>query len=73
MSSTMNPNLKKIYIYFVFGGSEGGKRGSRVSNLFTKVPNLKHFSLGGWGTGVGVALDDRTDAQAQTNVPLQLL
>ena len=32
-----------------------------------------HFSLGGGGGGGGEGVDGRTDKQAQTNLPLQLL
>ena len=41
--------------------------------FFTEYPNLKkNFSLGGDGGG-GWWVDGRTDEQAQTNLPLQLL
>ena len=37
-------------------------------NILTKNPNLKI-----WGGGWGRRVDGRTDKQAQTNLPLQLL
>ena len=39
---------------------------------FTKDPNLKKIGGGGGGGGWG-GVDGRTDEQAQTNLPLQLL
>ena len=44
--------------------------------FFTKNPNLKKnyfFWGGGGGGGGGGGVDGRTDEQAQTNLPLQLL
>ena len=38
--------------------------------FFTKNPNLKKNFFGGGGGG---GVDGRTDEQAQTNLPLQLL
>ena len=76
----------KITIFFFFflggwGGGAGAKGGARVSGFFfTKNPNLKKkkkiFFFGGGGGGRGRGwggIDGRTDEEAQTNLPLQLL
>ena len=49
----------------------GWQGGSRVSEFFTKNPNLKKKMCVCVGGGGGV--DGQTDEQAQTNLPLQLL
>ena len=57
------------------GGGGGGRRGcvgDSVSEFFTKNPNLKE-NFGGKGVGWGWGVDGRTDEQAETNLPPQLL
>ena len=52
----------------LFGRRGAGERGPKVSDFFTKNPNLKNKILTGeW------AVDGRTDEQPQTDLPLQLL
>ena len=46
--------------------------GGKVNDFFTKNPKKIFFWGGGWGEG-GEMGDGRTDKQAQTNLPLQLL
>ena len=41
--------IKKSLFFWGGGGGRGGQ-GARVSDLFTKIPNLKYF-LGGRGGG----------------------
>ena len=61
---TMNPNLK---IFFGGEGEGGLGERARVSEFFTKHPNLKEKNWGGggggggeWGLGVGRWTDRRT-------------
>ena len=64
----------KFKYFFWLGGGR-----VRVSDFFTKNPNLKKniffFFWGGGGRGLGGGgrVDGRTDKQAQTNLSLQLL
>ena len=76
----MNPNSKQIKKKFLCVCGGGGGWG-RISDFFcTKDLNLKRknsfffWQVGGgevqWGCG---GVDGRTDEQAQTHLPLQLL
>ena len=60
---TKNPHLKYFFPFFFGGGGGGGRRrvgrgrggGARVSDFFTKDPNLIFFFWGGGGGGREVA------------------
>ena len=70
----MNQNL--FFFWWGGGGGGGGGDGARVSNFFTKNSKSKTKKiLGGEGVWVGGGgrVDGRTDEQAQTSLPLQLL
>ena len=50
---TMNPKFKykKKRFFFLGGGGGGCGQGARVSDFFTKNPNLKYFFGEMWGGG----------------------
>ena len=63
---------EKVIFYYESKFNFGGK-GARVSEFFTKNPNLKYRGEeGGGGKGLGVGIDRQTDEQAQTILPLQV-